>query len=102
MRRGPPRAPRGVSAYTAVGRATQRGRPVQRPPTAARPRPHGGDDYARVDRELFTRLAALARDPSKPFFDGGSPASAGYRRLLGRISRFEPNTDQFRLRSFGQ
>jgi hypothetical protein len=58
--------------------------------------------YARVDRELFTRLEALARDPSKPFFDEGAPASAGHRRLLERISRFEPNTEQFKLRSFRQ
>jgi hypothetical protein len=58
--------------------------------------------YARVDRELFSRLDALARDPSKPFFDEGSPASAGHRRLLERISRFEDNTDQYRLRSFRQ
>lgn len=58
--------------------------------------------YARVDRELFTRLEALARDPSKPFFDEGSPASAGHRRLLDRISRFEANIDQYRLRSFRQ
>jgi hypothetical protein len=58
--------------------------------------------YARVDRELFTRLETLARDPTKPFFDEGSPASAGHRRLLERISRFEGNTDQYRLRSFRQ
>ena len=58
--------------------------------------------YARVDGELFARLDALARDPSKPFFDEGSPASAGHRRLLERISRFEANTDQYRLRSFRQ
>jgi hypothetical protein len=58
--------------------------------------------YARVDRELFTRLDALARDPTKPFFDEGSPASAGHRRLLERISSFEGNTDQYRLRSFRQ
>ena len=58
--------------------------------------------YARVDRELFTRLETLARDPSKPFFDEGSPTSAGHRRLLERISRFESNTDQYRLRSFRQ
>ena len=58
--------------------------------------------YARVDRELFSRLDALARDPSKPFFDEGSPASAGHRRLLERISRFEGDTDQYRLRSFRQ
>jgi hypothetical protein len=58
--------------------------------------------YARVDRELFTRLEALARDPSKPFFDEGSPASAGHRRLLDRIARFEANIDQYRLRSFRQ
>lgn len=58
--------------------------------------------YARVDRELFTRLDALARDPSKPFFDEGSPASAGHRRLLERVSRFEGDTDQYRLRSFRQ
>ncbi len=58
--------------------------------------------YARVGRELFTRLDALARDPTKPFFDEGSPASAGHRRLLERISRFEDNTDQYRLRSFRQ
>lgn len=58
--------------------------------------------YARVDRELFTRLEALARDPSKPFFDEGSPTSAGHRRLLDRISRFEGNADQYKLRSFRQ
>ncbi|HJQ31472.1 MAG TPA: hypothetical protein VJ866_04820 [Pyrinomonadaceae bacterium] len=58
--------------------------------------------YARVDGELFTRLDALARDPSKPFFDEGSPASAGHRRLLDRISPFEGNIDQYRLRSFRQ
>ena len=58
--------------------------------------------YARVDRKLFTRLETLARDPSKPFFDEGSPASAGHRRLLERISRFEDNTEQYRLRSFRQ
>lgn len=58
--------------------------------------------YARVDRELFTRLETLARDPSKPFFDEGSPASAGHRRLLDRIALFEPDTAQFRLRSFRQ
>ncbi len=58
--------------------------------------------YARVERELFTRLETLARDPSKPFFDEGSPASAGHRRLLERISRFEGNTEQYKLRSFRQ
>lgn len=58
--------------------------------------------YARVDRELFVRLETLARDSSKPFFDEGSPASAGHRRLLERISSFEANTDQYRLRSFRQ
>jgi hypothetical protein len=58
--------------------------------------------YARVDRELFTRLETLARDPSKPFFDEGSPASAGHRRLLERIAHFEANIDQYRLRSFRQ
>jgi hypothetical protein len=58
--------------------------------------------YARVDRELFTRLETLARDPSKPFFDEGSPASAGHRRLLDRIARIEDNIGQYKLRSFRQ
>jgi hypothetical protein len=56
--------------------------------------------YARVGRELFTRLEALARDPKKPFFDEGSPKSAGHRRLLDRIAASEG--DQFDLRSFRQ
>lgn len=58
--------------------------------------------YARIDRELFIRLETLARDPSKPFYDEGSPTSAGHRKLLERISRFEGNADQYRLRSFRQ
>jgi hypothetical protein len=56
--------------------------------------------YARVDRQLYTRLEELARDPSKPFFDEGSPKSAGHRRLLDRISSIEG--DQYDLRSFRQ
>lgn len=58
--------------------------------------------YARIDRELFTRLENLSRGPAKTFIDEGSPASAGHRRLLERISRFETNTEQYRLRSFRQ
>lgn len=59
--------------------------------------------YARVDRELFTRLEELARDPSKPYFDEGSPKSAGHRRLLDRISQIEGGAEAaYRLRSFRQ
>ena len=58
--------------------------------------------YGRVDRDFFTRLDELARDPNKPFFDEGSPKSAGHRRLLDRIARFEGQVDTYRLQSFRQ
>jgi hypothetical protein len=58
--------------------------------------------YARVDGEMLTRLQALARDPSKPFFDEGSPRSSGHRRLLDRISSVEGGVDSYRLQSFRQ
>ncbi|MDQ3803675.1 MAG: hypothetical protein M3416_07585 [Acidobacteriota bacterium] len=58
--------------------------------------------YARVDREFFTRLEVLADDPSKPFFDEGSPKSAGHRRLLDRVASFEGEAHLYRLRSFRQ
>ena len=58
--------------------------------------------YARVDREFFTRIDALARDPKKPFFAEGSPKSAVHRQLLDRIARFEGDVDKYRLESFRQ
>lgn len=58
--------------------------------------------YGRVDRDFFTRLDELARDPQKPFFDEGSPKSAGHRRLLDRIARFEGQVETYRLVSYRQ
>lgn len=58
--------------------------------------------YARVDREFATRVEALARDPSKPFYDEGAPKSAVHRRLRERIARFEGEANTYQLRSFRQ
>ena len=58
--------------------------------------------YVRVDREFFDRIDTLAKDPTKPFFDEGSPRSSGHRRLLDRIAQFEGEIDKYRLRSFRQ
>ncbi|HWW76325.1 MAG TPA: hypothetical protein VNZ44_13090 [Pyrinomonadaceae bacterium] len=58
--------------------------------------------YARVDREFATRVEALARNPSKAFNDEGAPKSAGHRRLLERVARFEGDVSTYRLRSFRQ
>ena len=58
--------------------------------------------YMRVDRDFFTRIEALARDPQKPFYEEGSPKSASHRRLLDRISSFEGDIDQYKLVSFRQ
>ncbi|HJR05929.1 MAG TPA: hypothetical protein VJ842_01430 [Pyrinomonadaceae bacterium] len=59
--------------------------------------------YARVDGELLTRLEELARDPSKPFIEEGSPKSAGHRRLLDRVAQIEGGAHtSYRLKSFRQ
>lgn len=58
--------------------------------------------YGRVDREFYLRIDELARDSNKPFFDEGSPKSAGHRRLLDRIKRFEGQVEDYELRSFRQ
>lgn len=58
--------------------------------------------YGRVNREFFNRINDLARDPTKPFFDEGSPKSAGHRRLLERIKKFEGQVEDYQLRSFRQ
>lgn len=58
--------------------------------------------YVRVDREFFDRIESLAKDPTKPFFNEGSPRSSGHRRLLDRISQFEGEIDKYRLQSLRQ
>lgn len=58
--------------------------------------------YGRVHRDFFNQIDALAKDPNKPFFDEGSPKSAGHRRLLDRIGKFEGQVDSYRLVSYRQ
>jgi hypothetical protein len=59
--------------------------------------------YAATDLEYHSRLQTLSKGPNKKFFEEGSPADSGHRKLLLRIGRFEPDAEHnFRLRSFRQ
>lgn len=58
--------------------------------------------YARVDRELHTRLLTLSHGSPKSFIEEGSPKSAGHRRLLDHISTIEGGGVEYDLRSFRQ
>lgn len=58
--------------------------------------------YARVDREFSTRVDALSHGSSKAFIGEGSPKSAGHRRLLDRVARFEGDVSTYRLHSYRQ
>jgi hypothetical protein len=59
--------------------------------------------YGQVTANMFTRLQALARDPKKPFYSEGDPASPTHRKLLDQIeARGWGKCDDYTLHSFRQ
>jgi uncharacterized protein (TIGR02996 family) len=58
--------------------------------------------YAALDRELFSRLRALADGPDSPFVAERLVLAPVHHKLQRHIEAFEPDAARFRLHSFRQ